>query len=125
MAVCGITIKSFNPTTIKQRSRRTTSNKFKLFSMRIIGYIEHPQLKITVFKMNNKLSVKFESGLYEQTYKFRESEDLKNIEQMKHLVDNQLIIQVEQGLAQMHQIKNQALSRYLPPVEDNEFDTLI
>ncbi|MEM8523554.1 MAG: hypothetical protein AAGG68_02865 [Bacteroidota bacterium] len=93
--------------------------------MRIIGYIEHPQLKITVFKMNNKLSVKFESGLYEQTYKFRESEDLKNIEQMKHLVDNQLIIQVEQGLAQMHQIKNQALSRYLPPVEDNEFDTLI
>ena len=93
--------------------------------MRIIGYIEHPHLKITVFKMNNRLSVKFESGLYEQTYKFRESEDLKNIEQMRQLVDNQLIIEVEKGLAQKHQHKNQALARYLPPIEEDEFDTLI
>lgn len=93
--------------------------------MRIIGYIEHSRLKITVFKMNNRLSVKFESGLYEQTYKFRESEDLKNIEQMKQLVDSQLITEVERGLAQMHQHKNKALARYLPPIEEDEFDTLI
>jgi len=93
--------------------------------MRIIGYIEHPQLKITVFKMNNRLSVKFESGLYEQTYKFRESEDLKNIQQIEQLVDNQLISNVSQAFAQMHQYKNQALIRYLPSVEDDEFDTLI
>ncbi|MEL6717715.1 MAG: hypothetical protein AAFP82_03285 [Bacteroidota bacterium] len=93
--------------------------------MRIIGYIEHPHLKITVFKMNNRVSVKFESGLYEQTYKFRESEALKNIDQVKQLVDNQLIIEVEKGLAQMHRSKNQALARYLPPKEEDEFDTLI
>ncbi|MEN0046154.1 MAG: hypothetical protein AAF806_03735 [Bacteroidota bacterium] len=93
--------------------------------MRIIGYIEHPHLKITVFKMNNRLSVKFESGLYEQIYKFRERDDLKNIEQMKQLVDSQLITEVEKGLTQMHQQKNRALARYLPPIEENEFDDLI
>ena len=45
--------------------------------MRVIGNIDHPILKITAFKMDNKLSIKFESGLFEQTYKFRESEQLR------------------------------------------------
>ena len=39
--------------------------------MRILGYIDHPVVKITVFKMDNKFSVKFESIHYEQTFKFR------------------------------------------------------
>ena len=34
--------------------------------MRILGYLEHPTLKITVFKMDNRISVKFENSLYEQ-----------------------------------------------------------
>ncbi|MEY3367986.1 MAG: hypothetical protein RI973_1141 [Bacteroidota bacterium] len=83
--------------------------------MRIIGNIEHPGLKITVFKMDNKLSVKFETGLYEQTYKFRESEYLKEFADMQRLVDEEFIQCVEARFASMHQEKNEAMLRFLPP----------
>ncbi|MEK7256255.1 MAG: hypothetical protein AAB316_15995 [Bacteroidota bacterium] len=55
--------------------------------MRIIGSIPHPTLKITVFKMDNRLSIKFEAGMYEQTYKFRESTDLQDFAGAQRLVD--------------------------------------
>ncbi|MEM1325757.1 MAG: hypothetical protein AAGI23_07385 [Bacteroidota bacterium] len=97
----------------------------KNYDMRIIGYIEHPALKITVFKMNNRISVKLESGLYEQTYKFRERDDLANIEQVRQLIDEPFIKAVEKELGQMHQRKLQALQRFLPPAEEDEFDVLI
>lgn len=93
--------------------------------MRIIGYIEHPILKITVFKMNNKLSVKLESGLYEQTYKFRESEHLKNVQDVQRLIDHEFVQSVEADFKHMHQRRMQAMGRFLPPVEEDEFDTLI
>ncbi len=93
--------------------------------MRIIGYIEHPNLKITVFKMNNRLSVKFESGLYEETYKFRESENISSIEHIQKIVDAEFIADVEAHLTKMHQSKIAALSRYLPPVEEDEFEEII
>ena len=93
--------------------------------MRIIGYIEHPVLKITVFKMNNKISVKLESGLYEQTYKFRESENLQNIQDVQSLIDKAFVQAVEADFRQMHQRKMQAMGRFSPPSEEDEFDSLI
>ena len=93
--------------------------------MRIIGYIEHPVLKITVFKMNNKISVKLESGLYEQTYKFRESEHLQNIQDVQSLIDNEFVQAVEADFKHMHQRKMQAMGRFLPPPTEDEFDNLI
>lgn len=93
--------------------------------MRIIGYIEHPNLKITIFKMNNRLSVKFESGLYEETYKFRESEEISSLEHIKKIVDADFLCIVERNLAAMHQTKMAALSRYLPAEEEEEFAEII
>lgn len=93
--------------------------------MRIIGYIEHPVLKITIFKTNNRISVKLESGMYEQTYKFRESEQLNSIGQVKELINQKFIAAVEQEIAGMHQRKLQALQRFLPPAPEDEFDELI
>ena len=40
--------------------------------MRIIGQLDHPRLKITLFDQNNKLSVKFEKGQSEIILKFRD-----------------------------------------------------
>lgn len=40
--------------------------------MRIVGEIVHPSYKITIFKMNERLSVKIEDKLLEQIYKFRD-----------------------------------------------------
>lgn len=92
--------------------------------MRIIGDIPHPTMKITVFKMDNKLSVKFETGLYEQTFKFRESDELNDFETMKKLVDDQLMNEVLENFAKMHHSKNGALGRFLPKGE-SEFVEII
>jgi len=62
--------------------------------MRIIGTIPHPDFKITVFKMDNRLSVKFERGLNEQTYKFRTNNELQNFEDMQRLVDADFVASV-------------------------------
>ena len=55
--------------------------------MRIIGNIDHPTLKITAFKHDGKLSVKFEVGLMEQTYKFRESDKLNDFSGLQKVID--------------------------------------
>lgn len=52
--------------------------------MRIIGYIEHPGMKITVFKTDTRISVKFETGFYEQTYKFPIDVHLQNLDDVKN-----------------------------------------
>ena len=92
--------------------------------MRIIGQIDHPNLKITVFKMDNKLSVKFESGLYEQTYKFREGEELNSFESVQKLVDQPFTDFVLEEFSKMHRAKNEALRRFLPQTGE-EFETII
>jgi hypothetical protein len=93
--------------------------------MRIIGNIEHPILKITVFKMDNKFSVKFESGLYEQTYKFRSSDAISGLESIQKVVDATFCEEVLQELNRMHQRKNQAMARTLPQEVDTEFEEII
>lgn len=52
--------------------------------MRVIGYIDHPAYKISVFSWSEKYIVKIEAGFFEQSYKFPQSaynswEDLKTL----------------------------------------------
>jgi hypothetical protein len=93
--------------------------------MRIIGNIDHPNMKITVFKMDNKLSIKFELGLYEQTYKFRESEYMKNMEDAEKLVDATLLGEVLKNFNNMHKAKNEALGQLVKLEEEGEFPQII
>lgn len=93
--------------------------------MRIIGEIEHPSLKITLFKMDNRLSVKFESGFYEQTYKFRTGDGLETAEDLRKIVDEGFIQAVDEQFAVLHRIKTEALTRQAPPAEEDEFETII
>jgi hypothetical protein len=92
--------------------------------MRIIGNIEHPVMKITVFKMDNKLSVKFETGLYEQTFKFRESNELTDFDAIQQLVDEQFMQLVLENFAKLHQIKNAAMGRFIKE-EEAVFEEII
>ena len=71
--------------------------------MRIIGYLEHAYLKITVFQMDNRISVKFENDFAEQTFKLRIQEGLSSLPDIKAFVDNEFIIQVEDRFEQMLQ----------------------
>ena len=93
--------------------------------MRIIGYIEHPELKITVFKMDDKLSVKFENGFFEQTVKIRSFEGMASLEDISKLIDQEYIGSVIELFRQMEQIKQSAFRRFLPEVENEEFEKII
>jgi hypothetical protein len=93
--------------------------------MRIIGYIEHPTMKITVFKMDDKRAIKFETGLLEQTYKFRAFEGFSTLEDIKQYVDDTLIAAVETNFIAMNEIKQTAFTRFLPADIQEEFEEII
>jgi hypothetical protein len=61
--------------------------------MRILGTIDHPTCRIQAFQYGNKFSVKFELGMYEQTFKFRESAHLKDFADMQKIIDAPFIAQ--------------------------------
>lgn len=93
--------------------------------MRIIGNIEHPHMKITVFKMDNRISVKFENALYEQTYKFGHDERLGSLAAIQKLVDPAFTEQVSAVFQQMHQARIAAFSRVLPVENTSVFEEII
>jgi hypothetical protein len=93
--------------------------------MRVIGYIEHPQLKITVFKMDNRLSVKFENASYEQTFKLGMDERVASLEAAQRLVDAAFIEQVLSSFQQMHQTRMAAFGRAFPAENQPVFEEII
>jgi hypothetical protein len=40
--------------------------------MRVVGELNHPQCKITLFAWNNRYLIKLENGLLEQTFKINQ-----------------------------------------------------
>ncbi len=92
--------------------------------MRIVGHIDHPVLKITIFQHAGKFAVKFETDLMEQTYKFRIGDELQSVNDIKSLVDAQFIGSVLGELSSMNLIKHSALGRYLS-YEEDDFDDIL
>lgn len=93
--------------------------------MRIIGEIEHPSLKITVFKMNERLSVKFENEGYEQTFKLGQDDRLASLEGVRLWVDPALLEQVQNTFQHMHRNRLSALDRAFPPAQGIVFEEII
>ena len=92
--------------------------------MRIVGEIDHPRLKISIFKNEGKFSIKFEAGLLEQTYKFRDDERLGNVDDVKRIVDADFIAQIENILRGMKQAQTRAMERAFP-IDEHEFDLIL
>jgi hypothetical protein len=69
--------------------------------MRVIAEIPHPQLKITIFSMNNKYVVKFEAGPYEQVFKVTH-EDVEGLDSLKVKIDDDLLEKVAEAFRLMH-----------------------
>jgi hypothetical protein len=93
--------------------------------MRIAGHIEHPHLKITIFSMDNRYSIKFENGMYEQTFKFLPDERLENVEAVRKVVDETFQESVLQTFQQMHQARLEAYARALPTGVEISFEAII
>lgn len=81
-------------------------------------------MKITAFKYDGKLSIKFEAGLIEQIYKFRDDERLQNFDDIQSLVDEAFIEKTAVLLRGMLDIKQAALNRHLSMGEE-EFEVII
>ncbi len=93
--------------------------------MRIVGEIEHPRLKISIFKNDGKFSVKLESGLLEQTYKFRDDDRLATVADVKKLLDTVFIEKVEDILRGMYAAKMETMQRNLAQPNEDEFDLIV
>mgnify|MGYP003669047360 CR=1 FL=1 len=93
--------------------------------MRIIGEIPHPGLKITVFKMDNRITVKFENAHFDQSYKFNISEQLQHFQDVERFVDEQFIKDVVANFKYLNATKVQALNRFLVIDDEDEFDAII
>ena len=92
--------------------------------MRIIGEIPHSSLKITVFEMGNRLSVKFEFGLMEQTYKFRKGDGLQTFNDVHKMLDKEFVDRVAEQFSQMEKVKSGLTRRFYPRL-DREFEEII
>lgn len=93
--------------------------------MRIAGYIDHPRLKITIFQMENRFSVKLETGIHEQTYKLRKGGPIETVADVRRWVDKTFIEGVEQEFKYMHRIQREALSRLESNNAQDEFPDII
>jgi hypothetical protein len=62
--------------------------------MRIIGEFDAGQIKVTVFKMNERISLKMETGLMEQTYKFRDGSGIENFADAQRFCSHEFIHKV-------------------------------
>ncbi len=93
--------------------------------MRIIGQIEHPTLKITVFKMNERISLKFENEGYEQTFKLGQDDRLSTLDAVQRWVDAALLEQVQITFQHLHRARLAALDRAFPPDQSVVFEEII
>lgn len=79
--------------------------------MRVIGYIDHPVYKISVFSWNEKYMVKIEAGHYEQIYKFSHDE-FSNWEDLKLLFDADMLESIRKNFMEMGKNMKDARIRY-------------
>lgn len=93
--------------------------------MRIISEIEHPRLKISIFKSDNKFSVKFENGLLEQIYKFRIGYPTETVEDIEKIIDADFTEKVEQILETMQVTRLNAFLHHFKEVQGDEFPRII
>ncbi len=81
--------------------------------MRVIGEIPHPEMKITIFYMNQKYLVKFELNSLEQTYKISEFDYMiPSLEELKIAISENFIHRVSSIFAEMGKSLSEALKDY-------------
>ena len=82
-------------------------------------------MKITVFKMDSKLSVKFENPFSEITFKIKDNPMVNDFDTVKKWVDQSLIEEAEIQLGNMHKTALNAFKRMGSSQKDEVFDEII
>ena len=92
--------------------------------MRIVAEIGHPLYKMTVFNMNNRLSLKIEDNLLEQIYKFRDGSGVETPEDVQKCITDEFLRSVENIFSQMALARSQSIEE-LYSQEGEEFPEII
>ncbi|MCS6824349.1 MAG: hypothetical protein NZ529_08645 [Cytophagaceae bacterium] len=79
--------------------------------MRTISEVSELDMKITVFYWNNKYILKFEKGMYEQTYKISEMDIGKEEDINKIITNTNFLNDVRERFKNMNTILNEALNK--------------
>jgi hypothetical protein len=93
--------------------------------MRILGYVDHPRWKITVFKTDTRLSIKVENGQLEQTYKFRPTTHCNGLPDIQRILDEPFLAQIGQRFVTMEQDLANTFKRHIPDEEEEDFPEII
>lgn len=70
--------------------------------MRVIGEIKHPKYKITVLKMNEKITIQIEDRLVSQSYVFRDGSGVSNLSTAEQLLTPSFLEKIDARFAQMN-----------------------
>lgn len=82
--------------------------------MRSIGRIDHPSLQITVFSNDDRFPVQFETGGLTQVYRFRRSEQLRHLGDIRALLDAPFLAAVEAQFRSMERERARLLAGLRP-----------
>jgi hypothetical protein len=93
--------------------------------MRIIGNIEHPQFKVTVFRMDGRTTLKYESPLYEVSFKLGEDERFSNLEGVQKWAHSGLNERIAAIFQQMHQLFLETQVAAFPEDGAENFDEIV
>jgi hypothetical protein len=93
--------------------------------MRILGEFEKSGVKITVFSMNEKISIKFEKDLLEQTYKFRDGSNVENFKQAVQFIDDIFFHNVLEVFSKMSLSRFQRWNVLENESSEDSFDTIV
>ena len=89
--------------------------------MRIVSEWNHKDIKVTAFHMNGRYSIKLETNLLEQWYKFRDGQ-IESVEQLKKLLDGTFYDSVEKGFKSMTDQRDALFEKLL---NELDFDEII
>jgi hypothetical protein len=92
--------------------------------MRIIGEFDSSNVKVTVFSMNGRISVKFERDLMEQTYKFRDGSPVRTLEDVQQYCSLETMEAVNRIFEQMHEVRGTALTT-MTSAADHSFEFIL
>jgi hypothetical protein len=90
--------------------------------MRLLGSIEHPSLKISVFKNDGKVLIQLESGSYAQTFKFRDGEGVEGLDDARRFVTDSFLTDVSEVFQYMHRAR---MAQSAVAAEEDEFEVII
>lgn len=93
--------------------------------MRIIDEFSAGDIKVTVFKMNERVSIKFEYNLLEQIYKFRDGSGIDSSEMARRYCTDETIMNIKEIFHQMSQNRFSSLQQLFENDAEEKFDKII